>query len=166
MSPRCTRPSCSSLSTPCSPQPPARGSTETVAHIPRHPSVTQAARTPVPPGGGGGIGGMGRSWDWSMTALPHGASLGPCPAFFGGWPGMSSGPAAAVQVPHPPPPPRTMILQMHTPAHTSQCWSRQTPAWTRSVHLDAPGQRHRQQPVSRTAEPRSSQTGQVIRGLR
>ena len=34
------------------------------------------------------------------------------------------------------------------------------------VHLDAPGQRHRQQPVSRTADPQSSQTGQVIRGLR
>ena len=57
---------------------------------------------------------------------------------------------------HPPPP----------PPRTSQCWSRQTPAWTRSVHLDAPGQRCRQQPVSGTADPRSSQTGQVIRGLR
>ena len=33
-------------------------------------------------------------------------------------------------VPDPPPPP-----------HTSQYWSRQTPAWTRSVQLDAPGQR-------------------------
>ena len=39
------------------------------------------------------------------------------------------------------------------------------PAWTRCVHLDAPGQRHGQQPVSGTADPRSSQTGQVIRGL-
>ena len=63
---------------------------------------------------------------------------------------------------HPPPPPP----QMHTPARSSQCWSRQTPAWTRSVHLDAPGQRHGQQPVSGTADPRSSPTGQVIRGLR
>ena len=27
------------------------------------------------------------------------------------------------------------------------------PAWTRSAHLDAPGQRHRQQPVSGTADP-------------
>ena len=27
------------------------------------------------------------------------------------------------------------------------------PAWTRSVHLDAPGQRHRQQPVSGTGDP-------------
>ena len=43
-------------------------------------------------------------------------------------------------------PVRKMILQMHTPARTSQCWSRQTPAWTRGVHLDAPGQRHGQQP--------------------
>ena len=39
------------------------------------------------------------------------------------------------------------------PARTCQCWSRQTPAWTRSVHLDAPGQRHRQQPDPRTADP-------------
>ena len=80
--------------------------------------------------------------------------------------------------PPPPPPPQNgkeslwlleapvskIILQMHTPARTSQCWSRQTR--TRSVHLDAPGQRHGQQPVSGTADPRSSQTGQVIRGLR
>ena len=27
------------------------------------------------------------------------------------------------------------------------------PAWTRSVHLDPPGQRHGQQPVSGTADP-------------
>ena len=40
------------------------------------------------------------------------------------------------------------------------------PAWTRRVHPDAPGQRHGQQPVSGTTDPRSSQTGQVIRGLR
>ena len=38
------------------------------------------------------------------------------------------------------------------------------PPW--SVHLHAPGQWHGQQPVSGTADPRSSQTGQVIRGLR
>ena len=42
----------------------------------------------------------------------------------------------------------------HTPARSSQCWSRQTPAWTRSVPLDAPGQRHGRQPVSGTAVPR------------
>ena len=63
-------------------------------------------------------------------------------------------------------PVRKMIPQMHTPERSSQCWSLQTPAWTRSVHPDAPGQRHGQQPVSGTADPRSSQTGQVIRGLR
>ena len=34
------------------------------------------------------------------------------------------------------------------------------------VHVDAPGQRHGQKPVSGMANPRSSQTGQVIRGLR
>ena len=50
-------------------------------------------------------------------------------------------------------PVRNIILQMHTPARTSQCWSRQTPAWIGSVHLDAPGQRHGQQPVSGTADP-------------
>ena len=72
----------------------------------------------------------------------------------------------------PPPPPlleafvRHIILQMHTPARSSQCWCRQTPAWTRSVHLDAPGQWHGQQPISGTADPRCSQTGQVIQGLR
>ena len=43
-------------------------------------------------------------------------------------------------------PVRNMILQMHTPARSSHCWSRQTPAWTRSVHQDTPGQRHGQQP--------------------
>ena len=45
----------------------------------------------------------------------------------------------------PPPtiaPVRKVIPQTHTPARSSQCWSRQTPAWTRRVHLDAPGQRH------------------------
>ena len=63
-------------------------------------------------------------------------------------------------------PVRKIILQMHTPARTSQCWGRQTPAWTRSVHLDAPGRWRGQQPDSGTADPRSSQTGHVIRGLR
>ena len=55
--------------------------------------------------------------------------------------------------PEPPAPPSQMQMQTHTPARTSQCWSRQTPAWTRSVHLDAPGQRHGQQPVSGKADP-------------
>ena len=36
----------------------------------------------------------------------------------------------------------------HTGAHKSA-----NPAWTRSVHLDAPGQRHGQQPVSETTDP-------------
>ena len=51
-------------------------------------------------------------------------------------------------------PVRKIILQMHTPVRTSQCWLESAnPAWTRSVHLDAPGQRHGQQPVSGTADP-------------
>ena len=40
----------------------------------------------------------------------------------------------------------------HPSAHKSVLESA-NPAWTRSVHLDAPGQRHGQQPVSRTADP-------------
>ena len=52
----------------------------------------------------------------------------------------------------------------HTGAHKSVLESA-NPAWTRSVHLDAPGQRHRQQPASGTADPRSSQPEHVIQGL-
>ena len=40
----------------------------------------------------------------------------------------------------------------HTSAHKSVL-ELSNPAWTWSVHLDAPGQRHGQQPVSGTAEP-------------
>ena len=40
----------------------------------------------------------------------------------------------------------------HLSAHKSVLESA-NPAWTRSVHLDAPGQRHGQQPVSGTADP-------------
>ena len=40
----------------------------------------------------------------------------------------------------------------HPSAHKSVLESA-NPAWTRSVHLDAPGQRHEQQPVSGTADP-------------
>ena len=40
----------------------------------------------------------------------------------------------------------------HPSAHKSVLESA-NPAWTRSVHLDAPGQRHGQQPVSGTADP-------------
>ena len=73
-----------------------------------------------------------------------------------------------------PPPPqpsveapvRKIILQMHTPVRTRQCWSLETPACTPSVQLDAPGQRHGRQPVSGTADPLSSPTGKVIPGLR
>ena len=43
-------------------------------------------------------------------------------------------------------------VQMHTPALKSVLESA-NPAWTRSVQLDAPGQRHGQQPVSGTADP-------------
>ena len=49
-------------------------------------------------------------------------------------------------------PVRKIILRMHTPAGTRGLESA-NPAWTRIVHLDAPGQRHGQQPVSRTADP-------------
>ena len=49
-------------------------------------------------------------------------------------------------------PVRKIILQMHTPARTSQCWSRQTRHGL-CVHLNAPGQRHGQQSVSGTADP-------------
>ena len=50
------------------------------------------------------------------------------------------------------------------PARTSQCWSQQTPAWTQSVHLDAPGQRHGQKPVSGTAEPGVVKQDKASRG--
>ena len=40
----------------------------------------------------------------------------------------------------------------HTSAHKSVL-ELANPAWTWSVHLDAPGQRHGQQPVSGTADP-------------
>ena len=38
------------------------------------------------------------------------------------------------------------------------------PAWTRSVHLDAPGQRHGQQPVSGTADPGAVKQDKSSRG--
>ena len=40
----------------------------------------------------------------------------------------------------------------HPSAHKS-VWESANPAWTRSVHLDAPGQRHGQQPIFGTADP-------------
>ena len=46
------------------------------------------------------------------------------------------------------------VSSAHVPSHQSHCCSLPpSPAWTRSVHLDAPGQRHGQQPVSGTADP-------------
>ena len=59
-------------------------------------------------------------------------------------------------------PVRKMILQM--PERTSQCWSQQTPAWTRCVHRDAPGQRHRQQPVSGTGVVKQDKSSGGSRG--
>ena len=58
----------------------------------------------------------------------------------------------------PPPPPTRNPNQENYPAdaHPSALKSvleSANPAWTRSVHLDAPGQRHGQQPVSVTADP-------------
>ena len=41
------------------------------------------------------------------------------------------------------------------------CWSRQTPAWNRSVHLDAPGQRHGQQPTPGVVKQDKSSGGSV-----
>ena len=49
----------------------------------------------------------------------------------------------------------------HTSAHKSVLESA-NPAWT--VHLDAPGQRHRQQPVSGTADPGVVKQGMSSRG--
>ena len=54
----------------------------------------------------------------------------------------------------PPPPPQ------HPSAHKSVLESAKPRIYSEYVHLDAPGQRHGQQP------PWSRQTGQVIRGLR
>ena len=51
----------------------------------------------------------------------------------------------------------------HTSAHKSGLESA-NPAWTRSVHLDAPGQRHGQQPVSGTADPGIVKQGKSSRG--
>ena len=68
------------------------------------------------------------------------------------------GPVSANPTTQPPPPP--------TPCAHKSVLELANPAWTQSVHRDAPGHRHGPQPVSGTADPRSSQTGQVIQGLR
>ena len=64
--------------------------------------------------------------------------------------------------PPPPPSPCQELLEApvrkiypadaHTSTHQSVLQSA-NPAWTWSVHLDAPGERHGQQPVSGTADP-------------
>ena len=62
----------------------------------------------------------------------------------------------AAQRSEPPPPPSNHqgLCQLPSPPvpHKSVLESA-NPAWTCSVHLDAPGQRHGQQPVSGTADP-------------
>ena len=119
-------------------------------------------------GGGGGL------WDTHpATQLPWAKCLttGKMPpgggTFVGLWVCHKSVWGGSLKSPPAPPPPgkgreslwlleapvRKSILQMHTPARSSQCWSGQTPAWTRSVHLDAPGQRHGQHPRLRDGRP-------------
>ena len=52
-------------------------------------------------------------------------------------------------------------------AHTCAHWSvleSASPAWTRRVYVDAPGQRHGQWPVSGTADPRVVKQGKSSRG--
>ena len=44
------------------------------------------------------------------------------------------------------------LVDVHTDAHKSLL-EPANPSWTRSVHLDSLSQRHRQQPVSWTADP-------------
>ena len=51
----------------------------------------------------------------------------------------------------------------HPSAHKSVLESA-NPAWARSVHLDSPGQRHGQQPVSGTADPGVVQQDKSCRG--
>ena len=98
-------------------------------------------------------------------AMGQGGACGSArdPTSSGGGGGGGGGPLRAPTSYGPPPPSeslwlleapvRKVILQMHTPARTGQCWSRQTPARTRRVHLDAPGQRHGQQPRLPDSQP-------------
>ena len=71
-----------------------------------------------------------------------------------------------------PPPPISVVrspcqenypADAHPSAHKSVLESA-NPAWTRSVHLDAPGQRHGQQRVSGTADPGVVQQDKSSRG--
>ena len=54
-------------------------------------------------------------------------------------------------------------VDAHTGAHKSVL-EPANPAWTRSVHLDAPGQRRGQQPVPWTADPGVAKQGKSSRG--
>ena len=51
-----------------------------------------------------------------------------------------------------PPPQKNDPADAHPSSHKAALEST-NPAWARSGHVDAPGQRHRQQPVSGTADP-------------
>ena len=46
-----------------------------------------------------------------------------------------------------------IIVVVRSPQRAQVSAGSANPAWTRSVHLDAPGQRHGQQPVAGTADP-------------
>ena len=61
------------------------------------------------------------------------------------------------------PPPSSALLR---PSPPLLCSTASLPLPPPQVTPPPPGHRHGQQPVSGTADPRSSQTGQVIRGLR
>ena len=62
-------------------------------------------------------------------------------------------PPAPVPAPSPPQRQEHDPADAHASAHKSVLESAQTPAWTRRVHRDAPGQRHRQQPRLRDGRP-------------
>ena len=155
-------------------KPPLAGRRQSTAAVPRaasgskfrslHAAISTGRQTRPPSvgthsAGGGGVGRSGRQK--AATRRDMRSCPGPDGMSHRGGSLFHTRPGNAIArdlrgLPPPPTPPKC----------SSQCWSRQTPAWTRRVHLDAPGHRHGQQPVSGTANPRSSQTGQVIRGLR
>ena len=107
-------------------------------------------------GGGGGLRGHGLGRQRPGTTRPAAVSEAPWPLSYAFYvcschnPEFRSQLSGIVKPWYPPPSPlwlleapvRKIILQMHTPARTSQCWGRQTPTWTRRVRLDAAGQRH------------------------
>ena len=63
-------------------------------------------------------------------------------------------------------PVRKILLQMHTPARTSQCWSLQTPPMDSECASGYTWSTARATARLQDSRPRSSQTGQVIQGLR